>query len=203
MRRMQARRAGRPRGRPAKSRDEIVAAAGEVFRDAGYEAARMDDVATRLGITKGSLYHSVATTEALLIETVVQPYREAVEHRRGLLRSDRPVEEVLAAVVRRHLRNVRDHYPAISVYLEQGRSLPVPDEVRALDREYVAGLRRLVLAGMRDGSLDVADPATTTAALLGMCNWFAIHYDPADPRDVDDVADDFVRILLDGIRRRR
>lgn len=161
----------------------------------------MDDVAARLGITKGSLYHYVTTKEELLIETVVEPYRQAVEHLRGLLRGEQPADVVLVEVVRRHLRNVADHYPAISVYVEQGRWLPIPEEVRALDRQYVAGVRRLVLKGMRDGQLQVADPTTTAGALLGMCNWFAVHYDPDDPRDVDDVAEEFARILLEGTRR--
>lgn len=195
-------RAGRPRGRPAKSPAEIAAAAGYVFRTHGYEAARMDDVAARLGITKGSLYHYVRTKETLLVQTVIQPYREAVEHLHDLLRAEAPADEILAQVVRRHLRNVRDHYPAISVYLEQGRSLPVPHEVRELDRRYVAGLRRLMLAGMRDGLLDVGDPTTAAGAVLGMCNWFAMHFEPDDPRDVDEVADEFVRVLLTGLSSR-
>lgn len=178
-----------------------MAAAGRVFRTAGYEAARMDDVASELGITKSSLYHYVRTKEALLVETVVEPYRDAVSHLHALLGSDQVVEVVLADVVRRHLRNVRDYYPAISVYLEQGRSLPVPDEVRDLDRQYVAGLRRLLLAGMRAGVLEVGDPAIAATALLGMCNWYAVHYDPEEARDVDDVAAEFVRILLSGLGR--
>lgn len=177
-----------------------MGAAGQVFRTAGYDAARMDDVANELGITKSSLYHYVRTKEDLLVETVVEPYRDAVGHLHSLLRSDQAVETVLADVMRRHLRNVRDYYPAISVYLEQGRSLPVPAEVRDLDRQYVAGLRRLMLAGMRAGTLAVGDPTIAAAALLGMCNWYAVHYDPDDPRDVDDVADEFVRILLSGLR---
>ncbi len=191
---------GRPRGRPPKTRAEIAAAARRVFRERGYAGATMDDIAAALGITKGSLYHYVETKEQLLFDAVLEPYRGALTHLRAVLADeDRLLEERLVAVVRRHLTNVVTHHPAIAIYLENDRQLPVPAEIRALDREYVSGVRQLLLAGMRDGSLRVQDPSVATTALLGMCNWFALRYEPSAGWDVDEVAGDFTRIFLHGM----
>jgi TetR/AcrR family transcriptional regulator, cholesterol catabolism regulator len=161
----------------------------------------MDDVAAELDITKSSLYHYVSTKEELLFAVIIPPYREAVAYLREL-DAAQPAPECLGLVVRRHLANVARYYPAISIYVESGRLLPVPEEVRSLDREYVAGVKRIIMDGMRDGSLRVQDPGIATSALLGMCNWFAIQYDPAAVGDLDEVAGDFLGIFLHGLGTR-
>ncbi len=45
--------------------DEILAAALDVFRDRGFAAARLDDVAARAGVSKGTLYLYFPSKEAL------------------------------------------------------------------------------------------------------------------------------------------
>ena len=49
---------------------EIVDAAGEVFDKKGYAAARIEDIAARVGLLKGSLYYYIDTKEDLLFAIV-------------------------------------------------------------------------------------------------------------------------------------
>ena len=58
----------RPEDRP----DEILAAALEVFGEQGYTRARLDDVAQRAGVSKGTLYCYVPSKEALFRATIRQ-----------------------------------------------------------------------------------------------------------------------------------
>jgi AcrR family transcriptional regulator len=51
-----------PPGRAAK----VVEVAAAVFVESGYRRAQMDDVADRLGVSKGTLYRSVTSKDALL-----------------------------------------------------------------------------------------------------------------------------------------
>lgn len=192
------RRAGRPPGQPSKSREEIAAAAGRVFRALGYHHARMEDVAAELEITKGSLYHYVRGKEDLLFETVLRPYEEAVQHLQEVAEDRLSAPEKLREIVRRHLANTAAYHPAIAVYLEQARHLPVPREIRRLDQRYVAGVRRILVDGMREGTLRTQDPAIACAALLGTCNWFAVNFDPDSGWEVEHVAEAFAETFLHG-----
>jgi AcrR family transcriptional regulator len=45
---------------------EIVEAAAAAFHDHGYEATSMQDIADRVGMLKGSLYHHISSKEELL-----------------------------------------------------------------------------------------------------------------------------------------
>jgi len=74
----------RPRGRPAKenrSRD-ILAAALAVFAEKGFAAARLDDIAARAEVSKGTLYLYFDSKEALfeaLVRAAVLPNLERLE----------------------------------------------------------------------------------------------------------------------------
>lgn len=59
--------AGEPRKRRKEARPgELMAAALSLFAERGFAATRMDDVAARAGVTKGTLYLYFASKEALL-----------------------------------------------------------------------------------------------------------------------------------------
>jgi AcrR family transcriptional regulator len=183
---------------PALTRDEILAAAANVFRRDGYQSARMDDVADALGITKGGLYYYVRTKHELLFDIILPPYRDAVAHLDGVLASPRSTPDRIGEVVSRYLGNVASYSPAISIYVENLRSLPVPSEMSDLDARYVHGLRRLIAEGMRDGSLRTCDPEIAADALLGMCTRFAVRYSSLSPFDAEVIARDLTSIFLSG-----
>jgi AcrR family transcriptional regulator len=60
----------RKRTEPAARREIILDAALTVFAERGYEAARLDDVTTKAGIAKGTLYLYFKDKEALFEEVV-------------------------------------------------------------------------------------------------------------------------------------
>jgi AcrR family transcriptional regulator len=69
------------RRRKATRPAEITAAALEVFAERGFAAARLEEVARRAGVAKGSIYLYFATKEALLLAVVrsaIVPHVEAV-----------------------------------------------------------------------------------------------------------------------------
>jgi TetR/AcrR family transcriptional regulator, transcriptional repressor for nem operon len=60
------------------AREDIVAAARELFREKGYVGASMQDLATRVGLKKASLYMRFPNKEALVPEVLDLTYRETV-----------------------------------------------------------------------------------------------------------------------------
>ena len=69
-----------PRGTLNVARwNEILEAAGEVFHEKGYQAARIEDIAARVGILKGSLYYYIESKEDLLFALSDQAHSSGVE----------------------------------------------------------------------------------------------------------------------------
>lgn len=80
-----------PRGENAFSvhdtRTELVAAAMRLFRERGYRAVTIDDVAADAGYTKGAFYWHFDSKESLLVEVFEAWTRQGVENLSAALRS--------------------------------------------------------------------------------------------------------------------
>src|SRR5215813_9224941 len=81
--------AGRWRRRKEARAAELLAAAYEVFAERGYAATRLEDVAARAGVTKGTMYLYFDGKEALFKELVRRTALPAVESVEDLLRTHR------------------------------------------------------------------------------------------------------------------
>ncbi|HXF54478.1 MAG TPA: helix-turn-helix domain-containing protein [Hyphomicrobiaceae bacterium] len=88
-----------PRASPEARRRAILDAALTVFAERGYEAARLDDIAARAGIAKGTLYLYFADKQALfeaLIHSAVDPILEQLSAVAAT--PNLPLDKVLASL---------------------------------------------------------------------------------------------------------
>ena len=98
-----------PRGRAEKSaarRDAILEAAIEEFSARGYEATRIDDVAQRAGVAKGTIYLHFEDKEALfqeLVRVMLFPIVGALE---APIPPDMPIRKLLDAFIDLFVREV-------------------------------------------------------------------------------------------------
>ena len=70
-------------------RAEIIAAAAEVFRERGYQAATLNDVAERLGTDRASLYYYVADKQELFRESIKDVLESNLREAEAIYSSDR------------------------------------------------------------------------------------------------------------------
>lgn len=84
---------------PAQRKQAILDAALSVFAERGFEAARLDDVAARAGVAKGTLYLYFDDKEKLFEEVVRGAVTPIVERLRALAAAtDMPIGKVLEAL---------------------------------------------------------------------------------------------------------
>ena len=65
---------------------EIIAAAAKLFKEKGYHATTIQDVADEVGMLKGSLYYHIKSKEELLYLVTKEPIRELIERHAGGIR---------------------------------------------------------------------------------------------------------------------
>jgi AcrR family transcriptional regulator len=79
---------------------ELIAAAQEVFVEKGFAATRLDDVAARAGVSKGTVYLYFKNKEALFKAVIEAGMTPAVETAEALAaEADRPAEELMRRFV--------------------------------------------------------------------------------------------------------
>lgn len=86
--------AGQPkfRRRPAHRPAEILAAALEVFAERGFQAARLEEVAKRAGVSKGALYLYFETKADLFRAVVTEAISPNIERIKAMASAEVPFE---------------------------------------------------------------------------------------------------------------
>lgn len=110
----------------AGRRDAIVAAALEEFAKAGFAATRLDDVAHRAGVAKGTIYLHFKDKEALFLELVRTEIVPRVNQLSQPLPDEMPTRMVIEAFAQMFVREVLPTRRAdlIRLVMTEGRNLP-------------------------------------------------------------------------------
>src|SRR5450830_421209 len=121
----EAGRGGR-KARSAGRRDAILAAALEEFSARGFEATRLDDVAKRAGVAKGTIYLHFRDKESLfqeLIRAMLTPLVGTIE---ALGEADLPVSVLADRIVEFFVREVYEtrRKDVIRMMIAEGRRFP-------------------------------------------------------------------------------
>src|ERR1700716_3726678 len=108
----------------APREDQVRAAALRLFKEKGYHATSMRDIASEVGINKGSLYSYIRSKEDLLIPVFEQAMGvllaqiEQITADSGLQPTER-----LKRAIHAHVIAVADNLDVLTVYLSEWRQL--------------------------------------------------------------------------------
>ncbi len=186
-------------------RDLILSTSADLFRDRGYRATTLDDVAARLGMSKASLYTYFGGKEEILAEISRRTIETFTRGLAEISRARLSPEEKLREVVLRHVRFVVSHRSFLTVFFSEEASLPARF-ARALARQkdrYDRDLEKIVQQRIRSGAFRPVPARLVVYGLLGMVNWLYKWYNPRGSLGPDDIAHLFLSFVEVGIRAPR
>ena len=185
-------------------REEIIQASAHVFRDRGFEATTLRDVAAATDIDRATLYYYVGSKEELLQEIVRHALGQDIKTAKAVRRSKASTKDKIAALVESMVQSYDANYPHMQVYIEDLGRIARQDSEWATDviartREYESIVHSILAKGQRDGTLRDDLPVELSAlALFGMINWMHWWYRPNLKWSPEIVAKTFTTIFLDG-----
>jgi AcrR family transcriptional regulator len=155
------------------TRGEILRLAAEEFGRKGFRGARLDDIATRLGVTRQALYYYYPTKTAILsdlyerfFERLEAALDEAERAHSGRGRFD--------AMLEAHIKTVAESPELSAIFTQERSALPdeaakhIRDRRQAYQERLVAAYRQ----GVESGELrDDASPSVTVSLAVGAANW--------------------------------
>jgi len=143
--------------RAAERREAIIAAAMDEFIAAGYAAARLDDIAKRAGVAKGTIYLHFKDKEALfeeLIRTAIVPLVQRLGPPPNLAGSVRDLIEMFARTFIQEVAMTR-RADIVRLIVAEGPRFPAIAEFyyREVVSKGLAGLRALIELGIARGEI--------------------------------------------------
>jgi AcrR family transcriptional regulator len=169
------------------------------MRREGALNARLQDIASRLGIAYTALYHYFRSRDQLTAEVLLLTLRsrgDALEEAAGESAMER-----LLAFVARNLGPDREHHVPLPPLF--GLSAGNRKRVLAMRNRLVQGVAALIDEGVSEGSVRACHPTTVANLLLDLLDAFVVFDDPMAQRarstDPQYVAEQLSAVLHDGV----
>lgn len=180
-----------------RRRQEILKSAARAFKKKGFYATTMEDIASELLMTQGSLYYYFSSKEEILFACHQHSMQHILAELERIRASEAPVASRLRALVEVHVAVMIDDLQASAMALEvTALSEPRLSELIELRDRYETGVRELIQEGIDRRELVAANPRLASFAILGAINWIARWFDPAGPLSADTVAEHFADLFL-------
>lgn len=185
------------------TREDILEAAAQVFRQKGFHGASMNDIAEAVNLQKASLYHHVSSKQEILFELLDRALELLLERISPIATQNLSADERLRLMIREYLQILAENTDLSAVLLFEHRSLEGKQHARHVpNRDRFEGLWRTVLAdGVRTKKFICDDVALSARAILGIMNWTITWYRPNGDLMIDQIADHYSNLLLNGLLR--
>ena len=186
----------------APREDQVRAVALRLFKEKGYHATSMRDIASEVGINKGSLYSYIRTKEDLLVpvfERAIGPLVSRMEAIAG--DSTLGPTERLRRAIHAHITNVAEHLDELTVYLSEWRQLRAESLRNNRDQRerYAAQFHAILQAGVETGEFRPMDTRIVMLGIIGMCNYLFRWYRPDGRLTPDQIADELTEMVMHGV----
>jgi AcrR family transcriptional regulator len=186
---------------PAREADDrLVSAAARLFREKGFAAATVREIARAAGILPGSLHYRYATKAALLLALTKRGMEADLASVRAAIAEIRDPMERLRLALRARVRYLLSR-DAASVVLYDWRSLkgrPRQEMIRLRDR-YEAFWTGLLYEAAGAGRLRATvDLNMLRFFIFGATNWVTMWYSPGGSHTPDQIADAFWELVAHG-----
>jgi TetR/AcrR family transcriptional regulator, cholesterol catabolism regulator len=173
----------------------------QIFRDRGFDATSVSDIARALGLTKAGLYHHFDSKEALLFEIMTFGLDTVRDEVLLPVMQIRDPEQRLKQLIVRHARIITRGRGAVAHIGDEIRALP-PAGRKKIERRmrvYVELLRRTLEELKAGGRLRPVDPIIAAYSVIGMILWLPRWFRQDGRLTQDQVANGIASVALGGL----
>ncbi len=183
------------------TRETILEAAAQVFRQKGFHGASMQDIAKAVNLQKPSLYHHVASKQEILLALLDRALELLLQRISVISDQDVSADKKLREMIRAYLQILTENTDLSAVLLFEHRSLERKQHARHVpNRDKFEALWRGVLEeGVASKRFQCDNPALAARAILGIMNWTITWYRPEGPLEIEEIADHYSNLLLNGL----
>ncbi|MDQ2797718.1 MAG: TetR/AcrR family transcriptional regulator [Actinomycetota bacterium] len=191
---------------PTDRRSELIVIAAQLFAERGLRATTVRDIADAAGILSGSLYHHFDSKETIVDEILRRFLDDLFAQYRAINARKLPPRETLQAVVIASFHAIDEHNAAVAIYQAEARRLADQPTFAYLGRrlaEFRRMWRDVLKAGVADGSFRADLDVELSYRFLRDTVWVGVGwYRPGGKLAIDDIARQYLSIVLDGIAPR-
>ncbi len=183
-------------------RQHILETAAILFRDKGYSATSMRDLARAVGLQASSLYNHIESKEKLLQEICLANALKFLSMMEKVEALDISVTGKVEHLLRLHIRTAMEDVTSVTSFNDEWRHLGEPylSDFKDMRRDYEHRFMQILQQGMETGEIRAQEPQIVLYTLFSSLRWLYDWFQPGKRLSASEVEEEVLRLLLYGLR---
>jgi AcrR family transcriptional regulator len=192
------------RNRNGTRKDVIIAKAAKLFREKGFSATSMRDLAEHVGVEAASLYNHISSKAEILQEICFKTANNFMSHIEEVdANPHKTAIEKIQEILRFHIRQMLDNYEEVYVSDREWKHLTDPylSNMQSQRRAYRQRIASVIEEGIRKGEIKPIDAPTAVLIMLHAVSGIESWHRSKKKIPGELLEDNMVQILVDGLRK--
>lgn len=187
----------------ASKKELIVQKAASMFREKGFPATSMRDLAESVGIEAASLYNHIQSKSEILEEIIFRISEDCNKHLEELDKSDLSSLEKIDGVTRFHIHMMFQRFEEYHVMINEWIHLeaqPLADFINQR-RHYVQRLEGIISEGIEAGEIKPILPYIAVLTILSAVRGLEFWHRSQKNYSPEDLEENMVSYLIGGLKK--
>jgi AcrR family transcriptional regulator len=186
-------------------KDVIISKAARLFREKGYSASSMRDLAEEVGVEAASLYNHISSKSEILREICFTVANKFMSHIEAVYNSDIDSIAKIEAVLRFHVQQMIHHYEEVYVSDREWKHLvdPYLSNYQNQRRTYRQRMAQIIEEGIQKEEIKTIDAPTAVLIMLHAVSGIESWHRSKKKISGELLEDNMLMILIDGLRKNR
>lgn len=185
-------------------KEQVIRSAAELFKEKGYAASSMRDLAQKLGIEAASLYSHIKSKEEILQTLcfdMAADFRESLEK---VEKQNVSAIEKLSLGIIGHVNVMARDLTASAVFMNEHRHLSNPylRDFLLLRINYINRFKAIIEEGVAKGEFKKnIDTKLAVMTLFSSLNWMPMWYSPEGSIEPKELGQQLANMLVNGLKQ--
>lgn len=182
---------------------QIEEKATTLFREKGYAATSMRDLAQVLGIEAASLYSHIKSKEQILQKICFRMADEFFDAWKEVEMANESFAQQMEKAAIAHVKVITTNTDASAVFFNEWRHLSEPylTDFLQLRDDYEGRFISIIEKGIEAGEFQSVDAKFMMLAILSSLNWTHNWYKPGKTLKPEEVAKKLSNLILNGLKK--
>jgi AcrR family transcriptional regulator len=181
----------------------IIEKAARLFREKGFGAASMRDIAETVGVEAASLYNHIQSKSEILQAICFKIANEFISHLEEMERSGEPNLKKMETIIRFHIRMMLEQYEYVYISDHEWRHLPEPYLSNFLNqrRSYRKRLGDIIEAGIEKNEMKTIEPYVAVLTILSAISGIESWQRSRKSTSAETLEANMMKYLIEGLKR--
>ena len=183
-------------------KQEIILTAAKLFKEKGFSAVTMRDLASEMGIKAASLYNHINSKQAILKDIIISLAEEFTAGMETVLNSDENAIEKIKKIISLHVRITSNNTFGMASLNNDWMHLEEQLEYYLeLRRKYEENFKEIIKKGISEGNIINENPEIMAFSILSTLRSLYLWIPKKEDLSSSDLSQSLSELLINGIRQ--